>query len=686
MAKNETTTSAIAAPGDVSKGSKDPDDKFDEELADALLSLEYPASYQFSPTADRIVYQSETNFGKPKNAVSTIWLATTDAGPARKLTTGRYRDSGPQWHPDGQQIAFLSDRANAGQVTAVWMMSLSGGDAQPVTPLDKKKSIESFKLSPDGETIAFLCEDEASKDHDTQDNDNDPQVWGETWDYTRLHLLDVKSGEVRAVSQEKRHVTSMSWKPDGKSIAYSSVQNPEPGEDGLTGTQISVLDMTSNKDQNVCTVRSEVSALNFVADGKVYFLSTYELHLLKGNSAVYYVDTGSLEPKAVRCAFGEKDTPASIKLAGGKLFVSRLVATRVVISDMDGNNIFEPERPFQYWNVAIDPITQEPVLAASLSDPSTPEEAYILRRNRDEVKLSNFGAPVLGKVKATPHIFTCRALDDLEDVTGIFITPSAEKTISQPLPTFVLPHGGPTACDLPSFDPSLMRWAPYLLSKGYGVLLIQYRGSVGYGQQFAAWSSRGIGTFDYEDVIAATDHAIKSGFADPKRLMVGFWSQGGYLSYLCAVRNGLHNLGWKFNAAIAGAGFVDIDGLVLGSDLGATDQRELAGRIAPWETDASDTRARRGSAIWEMKHAVDEAKRRGNMVIPPMLILHGEADPRTPYWQAVAFRRALRWHGLPFEFVTFPGGGHLPTAWRHQMDIIRRVARWAETYIGKSAE
>ncbi|OAQ99518.1 hypothetical protein LLEC1_05572 [Akanthomyces lecanii] len=664
MAKDEPTTSANAASTVVSRGSKDPNDKFDEELADALLSHEYPASYQFSPTADRILYQSETRFGKPKNAVSTIWLATTDAGPARKLTTGRYRDSGPQWHPDGQQIAFLSDRANVGQVTAIWIMSLSGGDAQPVTPLDKKKSIESFKLSPDGRTIAFLCEDEASKDQDKQDDGNDAQVWGEAWDYARLHLVDVESGEVHVISQEERHVTGMSWSPDGDSIAYSSVQSPESGEDGLTGVQISVFDMTTNKDRNVCNVGSEVSALTFVADGKVYFISKYELHLLNGNSAVYYVDTRSLKPKAVRCAFGEKDTPTSIKLAGGKLFVSRVVATRVFISDMDGNNIFEPERPFQYWNVAVDPASQQPVLAASLSDPSTPEEAYIVRRNQDDVKLSNFGEPVLGKVKATPHIFTCRSFDDEEDITGIFIAPSAEKTISQPLPTFVLPHGGPTYCDLPNFDPSLMRWAPYLLSKG----------------------CRGIGTFDYEDVIAATDHAVQSGFADPKRLMVGFWSQGGYLSYLCAVRNGLHNLGWRFNAAIAGAGFVDIDGLVLGSDLGATDQRELAGGIAPWETDAADTRARSGSAIWEMKHAVDEARRRGEMVIPPMLILHGEADPRTPYWQAVAFRRALRWYGLPFEFVTFPGAGHFPKVRKHQMDILRRVARWADTYTGMGIE
>lgn len=659
------------------------DGVFDRDLAELLHTVEYPTAYQFSPNADRIVYQSQLDYSKDNRNVSTLWLATTEAGSARKLTTGHYRDSNPQWHPDGERIIFLSDRANRG-ISAIWAMPLSGGDAQPLTSIDKKKSISSYKLSPDGKTVAFLCEDEPEKD--AKDDVSAPQVWGEKWDLSRLFILDTQSSEAeaRAVSPEDRHVTELSWHPDSKSIVYLSVENTEEGEDCISGTQIHVYDLVTGSNRNMYTVRSEVSRLNFMADGKVFFISPYELDVVKGSKAVYALNTNAAKAEIVRQAFGAVDTPSDIQVAGGNIYVGRLLGAGKIISDLAGNNVFETKWPLGQWKITVDSTTQELVLAGTLSDPSNPWEAYIIRRGGDKVKLSNLGEKALGKVNATSRVFTCRSSDDQEDLTGIYLAPNAQNGGSRrALPTLVMPHGGPTYNDMPTFDPNLLRWTPYLLSKGYGILLPQYRGSTAYGQRFAAWSSQGIGSFDYEDVISMTDHAIKAGFADPKRLMVGYWSQGGYLSYLCAVRNGLHDLGWKFNAAIAGAGFVDIDGLVLGSDCGMTDQRELAGFKAPWELDKDDTTARKGSAIWEMSHAVKEAKRRGEMVIPPMLILHGDQDIRTPYWQAVAFRKALRFYDLPCEFVTYPGQGHLPMSVKHQVDMVQRVAKWCDKYLGK---
>lgn len=653
---------------------------FDKELAELLHSVEEPSSYQFSPNADKIVYQSGIDFIKGKNGVSTLWLATTEAGSARKLTTGRFSDSSPQWHPDGERIAFLSDRVKPG-TSAIWMMPLSGGDAQPISSLDSKQSIGSFKLSPDGQKIAFMAEDEPKKD---DDDESVAQVWGEKWDHTRLFILDVESGEAKAVSPDDRNVASLSWHPDSKSVAYQSVENTDEGEDGITGTQIDMYELDTGSSRNVCTVKSEVYRLTCMADGKVYFIAPYELHLLKASRGVYAVDSNAPGARIARQAFfGETDTPGDLQIAGGKLYVSRLEGVGKVISDLAGNDVFRTERPLGPWKIAIDPKSQEPVLAGTLSDPSNPWEAFFLRRGHEEVKLSSLGDKALGKVNAAAHVFTCRSMDDQEDITGIFIAPNAPGgDARKPLPTLVMPHGGPTYNDLPTFDPNLLRWTPYLLSKGYAILLPQYRGSTGYGQRFAAWSGKGIGSFDYEDVISVTDHAVKAGFADPKRLMVGYWSQGGYLSYLCAVRNGLHELGWKFNAAIAGAGFVDIDGLILGSDTGMTDQLELAAFKAPWALGKDDTTSRKGSAIWEMKHAVDEAKRRGEMVIPPVLIMHGDQDIRTPYWQAVAFRKAMRFYGLPCEFVTYPGAAHLPMMVKQQLDMLDRVARWCDKYIG----
>ncbi|CEJ94627.1 hypothetical protein VHEMI10147 [[Torrubiella] hemipterigena] len=681
MADSEIVKDVVVTPG-----------VFDEDLAEELYNLDSPVNFRFSPKCDRLVYQSGLTFiGAKEKQKGTIWLAATDqAGSARQLTTGLFNDSNPEWHPDGDHIIFLSDRASPGDAQSIWMMPLTGGDARPVSSTEARNSVQSFKVSPDGKTIAFLSNDEISKEKKEQEEKDGalPQVWGEDWIYRRLRILDIESGKVRTLSEEKRHVYEMDWHPDGKSIAYSSAANTEEPEPVLSGARLSVVDVDSGAIRHVYNVLAEVYDLTYMTDGKLYFIAPYEIHLIKGNSGAHSVDTLAAEPTLNRAALGETDSPVQILKEGDKVYIRRQNRIQDEVCDIDGNVMFANGESFKQWSVGIDPESQQPMFALGLSTPDKPCEAYVVRSGKDTIQLSNFGKAVKDKVNATTHIFTCRSLDNEEDIEGIFIVPTAsigsdsDSKPAKPLPTVVMPHGGPTYRDSLNFDPSRFSWTPYLLNKGYGILLIQYRGSTGYGQRFAAWSGRGIGTFDYEDVISVTDHAIKQGLADPKRMVVGYWSQGGYLAYLCAVRNGLHNLGWKFNAVIAGAGFCDIDSLMLGSDCGPTDQVELAGFKGPWKIDRDDTTARKASAIWEMKHAVEEAKRRGEMVIPPVLILHGELDNRCPYWQAVAFQRALRCYGLPCEFVTYPGQGHMLMPRSHQMDALKRVARLCDAYAG----
>jgi dipeptidyl aminopeptidase/acylaminoacyl peptidase len=192
----------------------------------------------------------------------------------------------------------------------------------------------------------------------------------------------------------------------------------------------------------------------------------------------------------------------------------------------------------------------------------------------------------------------------------------------------------------------------------------------------------GQGKYDYADVISITDNAIKEGFADSKKLIIGGWSQGGLITYICSVRNGLHGLGWRFNACIAGAGVCDIESLVMTSDLGSTYECELAGGETTWTLPKEDTTRRQGSALWEVFGAVQHTRQTGEAVIPPMLILHGEEDVRCPFSQAEGFRRALRTYGLPCEFVKYPGEGHSIEQQRFWLDMLERVGRWCEMYIG----
>lgn len=675
----------MAQPGD---GTTVP--AFDKELAETICNLEIPGKIKFSPNGQKVVYSTSLPDGhrKGKHPLSTLWLAsTTEAGSSRQLTYGLFNDYCPTWHPNGNQIAFLSDRAKAGDCCAIWLMRLDGGDPIALTPVENAQDIDMFEFSPDGKTIAYISADEKSKEgREKDDEEPDPEVWGEKWEYGRLRLLDLESKESRVLVGSDCHVVGFSWSPDGKFIAFDSSENPDIEEGLLTGSTISTVNVQTGEVRDLVTIPNEVNYVTWAPDGKIYFKTGTIIDRDTAGYSVYCIDPAVDSPEVVKVACGEDDDASSIQVAGGKLLVNRAVRFINIISDLDGKDYFNKNREFWPWNVFVDPETGVASLATALMDINTPPEVYIIREGHDDLKLSDHGKPLEGRTFGTFTELTCPSADGEIELDSIYLTPTSkagpEGTPKEPLPTFVWIHGGPTSCDMNNFDITCYLWAPIILSKGYGILLPQYRGSTGRGAKYAAYSMGGQGKYDYADVISITDNAIKKGFADPKKLIVGGWSQGGLLTYLCSARNGLHNLGWRFNATIAGAGVCDIESLAMTADLGSTFERELAGGSSIWTLNRDDTRNRQGSALWEVNHAVEESRRRGEPVIPPMLILHGDKDVRCPFSQAVGYRRALRAHGLPCEFVAYPGQGHFIEEQRFWLDMMERVGRWCDKYIG----
>jgi dipeptidyl aminopeptidase/acylaminoacyl peptidase len=78
------------------------------------------------------------------------------------------------------------------------------------------------------------------------------------------------------------------------------------------------------------------------------------------------------------------------------------------------------------------------------------------------------------------------------------------------------------------------------------VLLINPRGSTGYGQDFCKAIYADWGNLDYQDVMAGVDYSIAQGYTDPDKLAVGGWSYGGILT-------NYHNKTNRFKAALSGA-------------------------------------------------------------------------------------------------------------------------------------
>ncbi|KAH9828269.1 putative acylamino-acid-releasing enzyme [Teratosphaeria destructans] len=634
---------------------------------DQLFDLQIPNSLRISPNTQQILYATSLSYGHKtaEHPKSTIWLGETGkAGSARQLTSGLHNDKDPQWLPDGKSIAFISDRAKAGEKWAIYALPLEGGgEAYPITDSENERAIGKYPVSPDGKTIAFLSADEKTEARKKREKDkDDAQVWGEDWEFERLRLVHIATKTVTTLVSHDAHVADLAWNDEGTHLAYTEVQNPTVEEAFKTGSTISIIDVRS-KETTWLANRNLWSGGLLWAGPDVYFLAPVTADSVCSSSAVFRIaaalqyegkEPDKKEVLYENYAHGIEDCSFYLRKAGGDVLVVVQRGMEDQIRILKGHTLYAKKRAVKAFDAAFTKDSDEIILAIAEGDTNHPIEVYTTTASGGAmVKLSDHGHAFAGKKLGTCTFLTHPSTDSKVTLESPFFIPESAALSSSgppehPLPTVVLIHGGPYARTTESFDPLYYNWAPYLLSNHYAVLSPDYRGSSARGETFAAYA-RNSGKYDYEDLVACVTHAIRSGYADPDRLVVAGWSQGGYLSYLSAVRNGTHAQGWTFRAAIPGAGVTDWDTMTLSSDVGATFEADLAGH-RPWLAASKDaTTGRLGSAIWEVGPAV-----RAGVEIPPMLMLHGEKDARVPIEQARGMRRALIDARVPFEYVVYP--------------------------------
>jgi acylaminoacyl-peptidase len=92
---------------------------------------------------------------------------------------------------------------------------------------------------------------------------------------------------------------------------------------------------------------------------------------------------------------------------------------------------------------------------------------------------------------------------------AIFVSPV---TSLSPPPLIVYPHGGP----LLSYKAQYIQWNACFVALGYSILIVNYNGSKGFGQDFMENLTGKVGTMDVLDVQFAAEAVVKSGEACKK--------------------------------------------------------------------------------------------------------------------------------------------------------------------------
>jgi dienelactone hydrolase len=215
------------------------------------------------------------------------------------------------------------------------------------------------------------------------------------------------------------------------------------------------------------------------------------------------------------------------------------------------------------------------------------------------------------------------------------------------LPLIVMPHGGPNTRD--TWGYSFLR--EFLVSRGYAVLQMNFRGSSGYGDDWLFAAHQDWGGQTYDDVVDGARWAIQQGIADPKRICITGWDFGGYLALLGAQRN--PDL---FRCAVDIAGPSDLALLI---DEG---HRWLQGESIKRQIGADPDKLKRDSP---RLHAADFQV--------PLLILQGKMDAQVPFQQSEEMDEALTHAGKTHRFVAVADADHQFSAVKDRLTLLQET-------------
>jgi len=448
--------------------------------------------YQISPDGNWISYLA------PYERRLNVFIMPRTGGEAKRITSETARDLAGYFWKSNDRIIYLKDK-DGDENFHLFSVDLNGENVIDLTPFDEVlvQIADELEEHPDEMLIGM--------------NKRLKEVFD-------VYRINVKTGEMKLAAENPGNITNWVTDHDGNIRVAQTT-------DGVNTTLL-YREKESDEFAPVVTTnfKEQITPLFFTFDNKYVYAAS---NLGRDKSAIVKFDIAN--GKELETIFEHPEVDVS-ELHFSK---KRKVLTRIGFTTWKRDQKFldiETEKIFRSIQSKL------PNYEVQLTDETRNEDMFIIRTYSDRslgawylyeeasdalTKLADV-SPWLNEndlCEMKPITYTSR---DGLTIHGYLTLPKGKE--AKNLPVIVNPHGGPWYRDQWTYNPEVQLFA----NRGYAVLQINFRGSIGYGRKFWQASFKQWGKKMQDDVSDGVKWITDQGIADPKRIAIYGGSYGGY--------------------------------------------------------------------------------------------------------------------------------------------------------------
>jgi len=635
-----------------------------------ILAMDRISDLQVSPDGKRIIFtlrKTDPRFcgGKPVPAEAgtnkgrtDLWLVGSDGSDLKQLTTHSEADTNPRWGSDSNTVFFISGRSGSSQV---WRIRIDGGEAEQVT--DQPLDISNLIVSPDGKNIAFTmevfpdCNAATTKARldEIKERKTTGRIYGrifvrhwDTWkDGRRSHLfvmpavggqaIDVmRNMDADTPSKPFGGPEEITFTPDCKGVIFTArdVGREEPWSTDLDLYYAPIEGSTPPKCLTEENQAWDTHPL-FSPDGKTlaylamsrpgYESDRFRIILRTwpgGKEQVLTEDWDRSPSTFCWSADGKTIYATAANLGQDSLFAVDVETGSVSIVVRDGR--------------VTSPDISEDRIVFGLDDLCSPVELHSVKTNGTDVrKITEINSKKLSAVRMGEYEqFAFKGWND--ETVYCYVVKPVDFEPGRKYPVAFLIHGGPQGSFGNHFH---YRWNPQVYAgAGYAAVMVDFHGSVGYGQAFCDSIRGNWGGKPLEDLQKGLTASLKRyPWMDGDRVGALGASFGGYMINWIA-----GNWQDRFRCLVNHDGNLDERMAYFDTEELWFPEWDHIG--TPWDNPAG----------YEKHNPVNFVKNWNT----PMLVIHGALDFRVADTQGLGTFNALQRLGIPSKLLYFPDENH----------------------------